>query len=301
MPMETMSEPAMQQKPATSDIDVFGITDRGHRRETNADHFFIGSFHRSLHIHGTSIDADRTTRETDSRGFIALVADGVGSLSGAAESSAQVLDAVAQHLLHASEICSTMAITRENDAIQDLKLAVTHAHEALHQDAVTTGTPAAATTLTMFAAFWPRAFVVHVGDSRCYRLRGDVLQRLTTDQTVAQMMVEAGAMTAEAAERSRLKHVLWSAVGSSEIAPQVVVTDVDLRDRTLLCSDGLTKHVSDDEIREHLLRDLSSEDTCRALLELALARGGSDNITVVMGRLRKGAPIQHVTLPEPSA
>jgi protein phosphatase len=121
-----------------------------------------------------------------------------------------------------------------------------------------------------------------------YRLRGSEFRRLTTDQTVAQMMVEAGAMTADAAERSQLTHVLWSAVGSQEVVPDVILTDCDLRDRTLLCSDGLTKHVSDEEIRGYLERDMTSEDTCRALLALALERGGSDNVTVVMGRVRKG-------------
>ena len=97
-------------------------------------------------------------------------------------------------------------------------------------------------------------------------------------------------MTPEVAESSQLRHVLWSAVGSQEAVPEVIVTDCDLRDRTLLCSDGLTKHVSDDEIREHLLRDVSAQETCRALVDLALERGGSDNVTVVMGRVRKATP-----------
>jgi protein phosphatase len=180
-----------------------------------------------------------------------------------------------------------MAVSQEQFAIDQLKQSFALAHRALRDQAEETGKPASATTLTMYAAFWPRAFVIHVGDSRIYRMRGSEFRRMTTDQTVAQMMVEAGAMTPEVAERSQLKHVLWSAVGSQEAVPEVIVTDCDLRDRTLLCSDGLTKHVSDDEIRDYLARDLSSEETCRALLDLALARGGSDNVTVVMGHIRK--------------
>jgi serine/threonine protein phosphatase PrpC len=277
----------LQQRPLTSDIDVFGVTHEGKVRKTNADHFLIASFHRSLRIHRTSIAGDLGPRETESRGFIALVADGVGSLASAADGSARALETVAQHLLHASEICSTMAISEEQTAIAHLKEAVTQAHETLRATAQRDGVPSTATTLTMYAAFWPRAFVIHVGDSRMYRLRDDDFRRLTTDQTVAQMMVEAGAMTPAVAEASKLKHVLWSAVGSQELAPEVVVTDCNLRDRTLLCSDGLNKHVTDAEIREHLERDLSSEETCRALVDLALARGGSDNVTVVMGRVRK--------------
>ena len=278
----------LQQRPTTSNVDVFGVTHRGYVRKTNADHFLIGSFHRSLRIHGTSIVGEMGPRETESRGFILLVADGVGTLEAAATGSAHALETVAQHLLHASEICSNMALSNTDAAVEDLKTAVAHAHDVLRDFAKTEGIPSSATTLTMYAAFWPRAFVVQVGDSRMYRLRGSEFRRLTTDQTVAQMMVEAGALRPDVAERSPLKHVLWSAVGSQEVAPEVVLTDCDLRDRTLLCSDGLTKHVTDDEIREHLERDMPSEETCRALLNLALERGGSDNITIVMGRVRKG-------------
>ena len=279
---------SMEQRPfVTSDIDVFGLTHQGRVRKTNADHFLIGTFHRSLRVRYTSIGEDIGPAETESRGLIALVADGVGNLGTAAEGSAKALATVAQHLLHASEICSTMAMSQEEFAIDQLKQSFGAAHTALRDHAQASGTPASATTLTLLAAFWPRAFVVHVGDSRIYRLRGTEFRRFTTDQTVAQMMVEAGAMTPEAAERSRLKHVLWSAVGSSEAVPEVVVTDCDLRDRWLLCSDGLTKHVSDAEIREYLERAVTAEETCRALVDLALERGGSDNVTVVIGGVRK--------------
>ena len=288
MPTETAPpKPAAQLRPATSEVDVFGLTHQGRVRKTNADHFLICSFHRSLKIHATSISSGVGPTETESRGFLLLVADGVGGMDSAEEGSARALAEVSQHLLHASEICSHMAVQQEETAIEELKKAVAHAHDALKENAERAGVPTAATTLSMLAVFWPRAFIVNVGDSRVYRLRGAEFQRLTTDQTVAQMMVEAGAMTPEVAERSKLKHVLWSAVGSQEAVPQVTVVDADLRDRPLLCSDGLTKHVNDDEIREHMLRGLSSEETCRALVDLALERGGSDNITVVMGRVRK--------------
>ena len=287
MPTQAL-DAAGQPRPMTADVDVFGLTHRGHVRRTNADHFLIASFHRSLRLHATSI-GEIGPRETESRGFILVVADGVGELDAAAEGSARALATVSQHLLHASEICSQMALEQEQTAIDELKTAVGRAHQALIDEAEQSGIPASATTLTMYAAFWPRAFVVNVGDSRMYRLRGADFQRLTTDQTVAQMMVEAGAMSPESAEQSRLRNILWSAVGSNEIVPDVLVTDCDTRDRTLLCSDGLTKHVSDDEIREYLARDLSSEEMCKALLDLALGRGGTDNITIVSGRVRRAA------------
>jgi protein phosphatase len=209
----------------------------------------------------------------------------VGALAGAADGSARAVASVAQHLLHATELCSQMVADNEHDAIASLRDSVTFAHRALLAASEDDGR-ASATTLTMFASFWPRAFVVHVGDSRAYRYRDGVLERLTTDQTFAQMMVESGALTPASAEASHLKHVLWSALGSQEAVPEVLVTDVTRRGVVLLCSDGLTRHVSDDEIKAHLAACHSAEETCRALVDLALARGGHDNVTVVIGRVR---------------
>ena len=143
-----------------------------------------------------------------------------------------------------------------------------------------------ATTLTMYAAFAVRLRAPRRRQP-LYRYRDGVLERLTTDQTVAQMMVDAGAMSAAAAERSHLKHVLWSAVGSTEIVPEIVVTDCTRRGVVLLCTDGLTKHVSDAEIASHMSRHTSTESSCKALLDLALSRGGSDNVTIVMGRTKQ--------------
>jgi protein phosphatase len=144
----------------------------------------------------------------------------------------------------------------------------------------------------MFASFWPRAFVVHVGDSRAYRYRDGKLERLTTDQTFAQMMVQAGALTPAGAEASHLKHILWSAIGSQEVVPEVMMTDVTRRGVVLLCTDGLTTYVTDDEIKTHLASCTSAEETCHKLQDLALARGGQDNVTVVIGRVRNNEETQ---------
>jgi serine/threonine protein phosphatase PrpC len=273
------------QRPTIAEVDVFGLTHPGLVRRTNADHFLVASIHRTLHVHATSLGDGIGPQETESRGFLLLVADGVGGLSGAAEGSARAVTSVAQHLLHATELCSQMAAANESDAINSLREAVTEAHRTLLATTDDEG-KTSATTLTMFASFWPRAFVVHVGDSRAYRYRDGVLERLTTDQTFAQMMVQAGALTPAGAEASHLKHVLWSALGSQEAVADVLVTDVTRRGVILLCTDGLTTYVSDDELKTHLAECHSAEETCRALVDLALARGGQDNVTVVIGRVR---------------
>lgn len=98
-------------------------------------------------------------------------------------------------------------------------------------------------------------------------------------------------LPAERVAESPLNHVLSSAIGGSSAMP--VVTRIDIRGVRpviLLCSDGLTKHVSDQEIEQQILAMESSEQLCHALLDLALERGGSDNITLVVGRATMAAP-----------
>ena len=285
--MDTATHPAsaLQQRPTISEVDMFGVTHPGRVRRTNADHFLVASLHRTLRVHATSIGGTIGPQESESRGILLLVADGVGGLTSAEEGSARVVTTVAQHLLHATELCSQMAVENERAAIENLRGAVAEAHRALLTSTDEDGKPSAS-TLTLFASFWPRAFVVHVGDSRAYRYRDGKLERLTTDQTFAQMMVESGALTRQSAEASHLKHVLWSALGSQEVVPEVHVTDVTRRGVVLLCTDGLTNHVSDEEIKAHLSACRSAQETCQQLLDLALERGGVDNITVVIGRVK---------------
>ena len=106
---------------------------------------------------------------------------------------------------------------------------------------------------------------------------------------MAQAMVDAGALSPDQAARSRLNHILYSALGATRAEPYSVTTDARWDDRMLLCTDGITKHVSDDEIREALRTMTTAEITARDLLQLALDRGGSDNTTLIVGRLNRGS------------
>jgi protein phosphatase len=150
-----------------------------------------------------------------------------------------------------------------------------------------------ATTLTVSIVVWPWLYAVQVGDSREYVYTNGALSQITRDQTVGQQLVDIGALPPERLEKSPLRNVLSSAIGADEALP--VVTRVDVSDRgtvVLLCSDGLTKHVSDSEIESALVAMKSSEQVARELLELALDRGGSDNVTIVVAR----APLARATV-----
>jgi protein phosphatase len=283
--MTTIEDTRVVPRPMMSEIDTFGMTDRGRVRSTNNDHFLIASFHRNLRVHFTSMPGGIGHQETESRGFLFLVADGVGGLSSAGDGSALALSTLAHHLLHATEICSELVLTQQEKSSTDLRDAVMRAHAAIVDMANEAGVKPA-TTLTMYAGFWPRAFIVHVGDSRMYRYRDGELTLFTSDQTYEQLMLESGAIKPGSPEAARLKHVLWSAVGNDEVVPQIVYTDITRRDVLLVCSDGLTKHVTDEEIKARLARDETAEENVRALIALALERGGTDNVTAVVGKIR---------------
>ncbi len=141
-----------------------------------------------------------------------------------------------------------------------------------------------ATTLTVFIDVWPRAYLLQVGDSRFYVHRDSELTQMTRDQTMAQELVDQGVLTETAAHETRWAHVLSSAIGGTQTAPVVTHFDQVWGNTYLLCSDGLTKHVSDDKICERLNNMKSAKQVCEDLLQDALDDGGSDNITIVVGR-----------------
>jgi serine/threonine protein phosphatase PrpC len=144
-----------------------------------------------------------------------------------------------------------------------------------------------ATTLTLGIAVWPWLYVVQLGDSRCYYYWNDKLHQVTRDQTVAQDLVDQGIMPRERLSASPYRHVLSSAAGAQDALPEVSRVRIDRYGSVLLfCSDGLTKHVSDEEIAHQIATHSGAEDVCKALLDLVLERGATDNVTIVVARRR---------------
>lgn len=274
------------QKPLLDQIDVFGSTHKGLVRDSNADHFLVASFHRAILVHAASVPAESLPAfSPDSRGFVLLVADGVGSMAHGAKGSARITDAIARYLTEMAEVSLLAQPNRETEIMERLAEAVSRTHVELQNYAEDMG-EGAATTITVCHFVWPTAFIAHAGDSRAYRLRDGKLERMTTDQTMAQAMIDSGTITPEEAERSRFRNVLLSAVGSSSLDLDVTTTDVQRNDRWLLCTDGLIKHVAEAEIKEAVEADHGSRTTCERLIDLTLKRGAEDNVTVIASRAR---------------
>jgi protein phosphatase len=145
-----------------------------------------------------------------------------------------------------------------------------------------------ATTLTLWLGVWPRAYLLQVGDSRCYLLRDGALTQISRDQTMAQELVDQGVLRRTEAFSTRWANVLSSSIGGRQTAPLVTRMEQDWGNVGMLCSDGLTKHVPDDRIHERLASMTSARQVCEVLLQDALEDGGSDNITILVGRTVKG-------------
>ena len=286
-----MSDPALlvgDQRPASADVDVFGLTDRGQVRRENQDQFLIASLHKLLRVHQSSLAADDVSPLiSDTRGWLFLVADGVGGRPDGQAASGTAIKSIAHYVTHLTDLYRRLDPEKETVFLAELEASVRRTHEVLREEGEKEyAGRGGATTLTMVAALWPRAYLVQVGDSRCYRLRNGKLARMSTDQTVVQELVDSGAITETEAHRSPLQGVLSSALGGQEATPLTRTADMRWDDVMLLCTDGLTRHVNDQEIEAELKQIRSAEQSCRRLVSLALERGGTDNVTVLIGRLR---------------
>ncbi len=280
-------------RPRNEDVDVFGISDVGKVRTHNNDHFLICSLSKHVRVHATSLpEPERLPHEGEPLAFLGLVADGVGGAEAGGEASRLATEALYDYVANSLRCYYTTDPQQEVAFLSTMHDAVMRVHGRVVEEGENSRVPGTmATTLTLVLTSWPRAYVVQVGDSRCYRLRGPELTCITRDQTIAESLYDAGAITRSEADRSHMKHVLTSAIGGGEgsaASPVTSVLDLAWDDVLLLCSDGLPLHVEDDEIRDVLLHADSAESACRTLLGMALERGGRDNVTVLVGRARAG-------------
>lgn len=285
-PDPTPAVDSPNRMPRDDEVDVFGLTHLGKVRKTNQDNFLICSLHKQLRVHYTSLpEVARLPLWGERLAYLAMVADGVGSGLGGGEASRHTIEVVAQYVADTMHCYYTADATDEQAFCDALQEAAMHCHQSVAEKArADPDRRGMATTLTMLISVWPVTYLLQVGDSRCYLLREGTLTQITRDQTMAQELVDQGVLSVSNADNTRWAHVLSSAIGGRQTAPVVTRIDRTWDDVILLCSDGLTKHVSDDRIRERLSTMRSSKQVCEDLLQDALDGGGSDNITILVGR-----------------
>jgi len=141
------------------------------------------------------------------------------------------------------------------------------------------------TTLVGLLVEERHAFVVNVGDSRCYRLRNSRIEQITLDHSLVEEQVRLGRMTCTEALRSPLRNVITRALGTqSRVTPDIFELEAEPGDLFLLCSDGLTRELTDPLIESLLSVDLPLDDLCTRLVSAANKAGGHDNITCLLVR-----------------
>ena len=278
-------------KPRDEDIDVYGLTHVGKVRKENQDHFLIGSLTKRMEVDRTSLPPEAELAvEPERLASLAMVADGVSRGGGGEEASRVAVHDIAQYVARSTSAFYAWDAEDSEAFTGVLTDAALQCHMSLlERSEKDPDHKQYGTTLTLWLGLWPHAYLLQVGDSRAYMYRDGQLTQISRDQTMAQDLVDQGVLTRTGAFSSRWAHVLSSAIGGQQAAPVVTRITRDWGTILLFCSDGLTKHVSDERIAERLANLESSQQTCEDLLQDALDDGGSDNITIIIGRTIKPA------------
>jgi PPM family protein phosphatase len=264
-------------------VDCHGMTSPGRVHSLNADCLLVADLTPYLN---PSPDSHSSIGEEVRSGQLLIVADGVGR-----EWLGQRASALAVEYLKSSILTPSFrhpSGQRDDDELVDeLQTTLSNCQERLRE--IATHTPDYAgmgTTITLAYIAWPRLVLAHVGDSRCYLHRIAYLDRLTTDHTIAERMISEGYVSREQLQLSRWHNVLWNTISASkqDAAPEIRRMRLRVGDTLLLCTDGLTRHLSERQIREALEENTSSREACKRLIEMANAQGGEDNITAIVAR-----------------
>jgi protein phosphatase len=274
--------------------DIAARSDRGKVRDQNEDAFAVFRLGRFLQSVASSLDSSEIPDRTEDEGHLMIVADGLGGHEGGDVASRTAVISVLGLVLRSPRWTLKLDDPQTREAeLKDIQRQAEQ-HLANMQSAVREraaaepGMAGMGTTFTGVYSVGLDLFVMHVGDSKAYLFRDGELRKITRDHTLAQEYADMGMIPQEEVGTHRLHHVLTRAVGTQEETPVGDFHHLRLApgDRLLVCSDGLTDMASEASIVEALVRHPDSEPACRALVDLALDRGGRDNVTVIVAGFR---------------
>jgi serine/threonine protein phosphatase PrpC len=257
-------------------VMVAARTDVGRVRKNNEDAFSVTDLES-----GTVLELGDATSERPlgERGILLVLSDGMGGRQSEEMASGIVVKALPSAVLN--DVSSIAPDAKLVSAARSTNQEVIAA-------ANTTTTTGMGATMTVVLLAGSHAYVAQVGDSRAYVLREDKFRQLTHDQSLAQLLVDAGALSPEQARHSSRKNVILQAIGqAADIRVATAILEMRRGDRFLLCCDGLSNHVNDDELRD-ILGTQGPAEASRKLVDLANERGGTDNITVIVAHLAGG-------------
>ncbi len=256
-------------------VSIAGATDVGKERAKNEDALVVADL-----TGGDLLGVGQHGRfDVGARGVLMAVSDGMGGAQAGEVASALVVQTLTRAMKDAAPDMPRDALM--NDAVQ-------RAHRAVW-DTAKRESKVMGATLTAVFVHAGQAYIAEVGDSRAYLIRKGKICQLTHDQSMVQMLIDSGVIEAEQAEHSPIRSIILQAMGNQPTV-KVALARLELRDRDclVLCSDGLTTHVRDEEIRDLIVATGRPEIAAQQLIDLANERGGQDNITVVVAGIGGG-------------
>jgi len=257
-------------------VSVFGKTDLGRSRDHNEDTFLVAD----LSTGNASLQPEVRRHEIGARGSIFMVADGMGGAAAGELASAMAADLIYRHMATAwatdTDTSPDQFAYRMREAVE-LANGQIYSYAREHPDLRGMGT-----TVTAAGVFGSDLYLTQIGDSRAYLVRGTEAVQLTKDQSLMQRLVDAGELTADEAEQSERRNIILQALGPDpRIKVDLTHQPIRRGDILILCSDGLSGAVRKEEFARMAREHTDLPALCSALIDLANARGGPDNITVV--------------------
>lgn len=272
------------------EVDLAALSHPGRVRRNNEDHFMAARFDRTMRTLSTNLPEGEVPSSYAETVYGLLVADGVGGSAAGEVASRTAIHAIVDLVLETPDWIMRLDDRLAEEVLARMERRFQRVRETLIERAnADPGLRGMATTMTVACSLGSELLTAHVGDSRAYVFRkGGRLERLTRDQTMAQSLADAGAISQEEVARHPSRHVLTSALATRGAFVQVELKRSRLEngDQLLLCSDGLTEMVEDEAIARVLAAAGPSAGACQRLVDLALEAGGKDNVTVVLGRYR---------------
>ncbi len=279
----------MPPKPFSSlvAVDVFAMSDKGHVRTHNEDHFLVIRGGRALETVMSNLGDSQPGQIFEETTYGMVVADGVGGEAAGEIASRRAIYTLLSLSLHTPDWNFRWGPKERNTVMWRMKDRFRRVNAALLRDAAAHASlTGMCTTMTAACSHGDDLIVGHIGDSRAYLLHRSNLVRLTRDHTLGARLVEDGTHKPNDRLVRELRNVLMQALGSkeTECVPDVHDYLLENDDQVLLCTDGLTDMVDDTLIEQVLNEAPSSRAACQSLVDLALSHGGRDNITVIVAR-----------------
>jgi len=265
-------------------VEAFGRTDRGLVRKINEDQFAVAELAKIMRVTQSSLSGpDERTDAT--RAHLFVVADGMGGYAGGEIASRIAVNTVEESLLKSLKWFLGGRGAEGEEVAEKLQAAVEEADERVHRESEPSPElRSMGSTLTLALHHGHELFVAHAGDSRAYLCRDRILHRMTRDHTLYARLAKHGELPDDPKELARARHTVTNAVGGTQFGVQtdLVRATLEENDVLLLCTDGLTEMLRDNEIATIVADHPQPEAACDQLIAQANQRGGRDNITVIV-------------------